>query len=149
VVERRSGRDRRKVARGGQDRRQSSYSKGRKGRRGDGETGRRGDGVSRQFLDRVDRLLEYFRSEFGANLVANKLTLKMADCGKPMCRACPHGPYWYRAVFNPKTRKWVFRYLASDLNKGQLIASEKKDWVRYSFYNKEIKNLRQLKKQIR
>jgi len=42
--------------------------------------------------------------------------LKLVSCGKLHCRkGCAsgrpsHGPYWYRATWNPKTKKTTWRY---------------------------------------
>ena len=97
---------------------------------------------------RAAGIIQYFRAEFGDNLKNNMLILKLITCGKKRCNSCPHGPYWYRAVYNPKTKKWVFRYVKSDLNKGLLKPYERDLWDRYNFYNNEIKNLRTDKRRL-
>ncbi len=39
--------------------------------------------------------------------------LEMVRCGKPSCRSCPHGPYWY-AYYREGTRLRS-RYIGRDL----------------------------------
>lgn len=90
----------------------------------------------------ITALVEYFAKEFGDELYSNKLVLKLHKCGKKDCKYCPHGPYWYRAVFNSKTRKWLFRYVNADLTKGMLTGKEIEKWDRYNFFNKEANRIR-------
>lgn len=40
---------------------------------------------------------------------------KMKRCGKPHCRSCPHGPYWYRLVSQRQGRR-IERYVGRDLS---------------------------------
>lgn len=35
---------------------------------------------------------------------------------RPLCPSCPHGPYWYQAMFT-RHRKWIGRYVGRRLNK--------------------------------
>jgi|GEM_PF-6615028 len=35
---------------------------------------------------------------------------------RPPCPSCPHGPYWYQAMFT-RHRKWIGRYVGRRLNK--------------------------------
>jgi hypothetical protein len=90
-----------------------------------------------------------FKQEFGEELHTNKLVLKFVSCNKKGCNGCPHGPYWHRSVFNPKTRKWGFRYVKADINKGLMRSKEEREkWDRYSFYNGMLKRLREEKKEL-
>ncbi len=93
--------------------------------------------------DKIKSLVEYFKTEMGNELHRNKLVLRMARCGKKGCMFCPHGPYWYRAVFNTKTKKWIFRYIGSTVKKADVRSEEVKLWGRYKFYDLESKRLRQ------
>lgn len=110
--------------------------------------GSRGNGNidNTEAIDRAVGLIRYYRAEFGDKIHRDKLILKLINCGKAGCKSCPHGPYWYRAVFNPKTNRWVFKYLGSSINKGMLKSKEKEMWDRYSFYNEEAKKIRNEKK---
>ncbi len=87
-------------------------------------------------------LVEYFTKEFGNELHNNKLILKLHKCGKKGCKYCPHGPYWYRALFNTKTRRWIFKYINCNLTKGMLVGKEIERWNRYNFFNKEAIRIR-------
>lgn len=98
---------------------------------------------------RAVRIIQDFKNEFGKDMKRNKLILKLVTCGKKGCNSCPHGPYWYRAVYNPKTNKWIFRYVKSELNKGLLMNNEERQlWPRYNFYNDQIKKLRADRKRL-
>lgn len=99
-----------------------------------------------EVIDRAVGLIRYYRAEFGDEVYRDKLILKLINCGKVGCKSCPHGPYWYRAVFNPKTRRWVFKYFGKFINKGMLKSREKGMWDRYSFYNEEARKIRNEKK---
>lgn len=33
--------------------------------------------------------------EFGQDTPPFRLRRRLVRCGKPQCRSCPHGPYWY------------------------------------------------------
>lgn len=96
----------------------------------------------------IEQLCEYFRSEFGRKLSSGKLVFKTQRCGNGGCPYCPHGPYWYRAVFNPVSRKFIFRYIGVKLKKSMLRKHELQNWNRYNFYNEESKRLRNKKKFI-
>lgn len=37
-------------------------------------------------------------------------------CGKPNCKRCPHGPYWYKPIRTPRGIKHA--YIGKDLEKG-------------------------------
>jgi hypothetical protein len=90
-----------------------------------------------------------FKQEFSEKLHANKLMLKFVSCNKG-CNGCPHGPYWHRAVFNPKIRKWGFRFVKANINKGLLLSKEEREkWDRYRFYNEELRKLRAEKRKLR
>ena len=95
--------------------------------------------------DRIKSLVEYFKTETGSELRRNKLVLRMVRCGKKGCIFCPHGPYWYRAVFNTKTKRWMFRYIGSAIKKADVKGGEIKLWGRYKFYDLESKKLREEK----
>lgn len=45
--------------------------------------------------------------------------LESVKCGKPNCRSCPHGPYWY-AYFRENNRlksRYIGRELPEDVKK--------------------------------
>jgi hypothetical protein len=48
----------------------------------------------------------------GSHRVAYRL--EMVKCGKPQCRSCPHGPYWY-AYYREGTRLRS-RYIGPELD---------------------------------
>jgi len=45
--------------------------------------------------------------------------LERVRCGKPNCRSCPHGPYWYAYYREGKTlrSKYIGRELPEDVRK--------------------------------
>lgn len=98
--------------------------------------------------NRMSSLVEYYNSEFNSKMVNGKLILKLTRCGNRGCKFCPHGPYWYRAVFNKKTKKFMFQYLSSNIKQNKLEWYEKKFWDRIKFYNEEARRLREQKRQI-
>jgi hypothetical protein len=100
------------------------------------------------FNEKSGGLIKYFKIEFGEDLYSGKLILKLVSCGKKDCKFCPHGPYWYRAVFNPRTKRWMFKYIKSNLTKGMLKGKEAYKWDRYKFYNEEAKRIRKERQDV-
>jgi hypothetical protein len=97
----------------------------------------------------MEQLCNLFRAEFGGDgLKNNKLVLKLANCANKKCPYCPHGPYWYRATFNPTARRFIFKYLGSSLKKSMLKGNEMQHWDRLKFYDNEIKRLKKEKQLI-
>lgn len=103
--------------------------------------------VKTEFVKLATGIINYYRNEFGAKLENNKLIFKLSKCGNKRCKSCPHGPYWYRATFNKKTRRWMFKYIGN-LTKSLLRSKiERELWHRYKFYNDEIKRIKKERKE--
>ncbi len=103
--------------------------------------------INKEFVEMATGIISYYRNEFGAKLKSDKLILKLSKCGNKRCKSCPHGPYWYRATFNKKTRKWIFKYIGS-LTKSVIRNKEEQElWDRYKFYNDEIKRIKKERKE--
>ncbi len=99
--------------------------------------------------EQIKRLIEYYNAEFiNGKMNNDKLILKTKSCGKAGCKFCPHGPYWYRAAFNKKTRKFMFQYIGSKLSKNKLKWYENENWDRIKFYDNESKRIREQKTKI-
>jgi len=98
--------------------------------------------------NQIVQLCSMYRSEFGDDLYSGKLILRPVKCSPEECKYCPHGPYWYRAVFNKKKRKFIFVYVGAKLKKSMLRKSELFKWERYKFYEKEVKRIKEEKKFI-
>lgn len=96
----------------------------------------------------IEKLVEYYKAEFNSKMINDKLIFKTKRCGNPSCKFCPHGPYWYRAAFNKKTKKYMFQYIGSKITETKLKWYEKKSWERIKFYNSEAKRMRDKKIQI-
>lgn len=97
----------------------------------------------------MEQLCNMFITEFGHDgLKAGRLALKTINCGSKSCHYCPHGPYWYRAFFNTRTRKFMFKYIGSSLKKSMLKGNEMQHWDRLKFYDNEIKRLKKEKQLI-
>lgn len=104
------------------------------------------EAMNKEFAEIATGIISYYRKEFGDKLKSNKLILKLSKCGNKRCRSCPHGPYFYRAIFIKQTRKWVFKYIGN-LTKGVIRNSELESWDRYKFYNDEIKRIKKERKE--
>lgn len=100
----------------------------------------------KEFDERATGIIKYFNSEFGGKLRIGKIFLKHSKCGNKRCKSCPHGPYWYRATFNPKTRRWIAKYIGVSLSKSKLKSAELEMWDRYKFFSDEIKRLHKERK---
>lgn len=96
----------------------------------------------------VIQLCNMYRAEFGDNLYSGKLILRPIKCKPKECKYCPHGPYWFRAIFNKNKKKFIFIYVGAKLKKSALKKNELNNWNRYVFYDKEIKRLKDKKKAI-
>ena len=102
--------------------------------------------INKEFIEAATGIISYYRTEFGAELKNDKLILKLSKCGNKRCKSCPHGPYWYRAVFIKEKRKWIFKYIGK-LSKGSIKDTELGSWGRYKFYNDEIKRIKKERKE--
>jgi len=96
----------------------------------------------------MEQLCNLFKTEFGDSLQSDKLIIKTTKCNNPKCDYCPHGPYWFRAFFNPNKKRFMFKYIGSSLKKSMLRKNEIKNWERYKFYDDEIKRLKKEKRLI-
>jgi hypothetical protein len=45
----------------------------------------------------------------------------MVKCGKPQCRSCPHGPYWY--AYYREGKRLRSRYIGPELETGAIPGS--------------------------
>ncbi len=91
-----------------------------------------------KILRNLEALVENFNPEV---LKGHSLVLRFKEC-YPRCKACPHGPYWYRAIFSSKKNRWTFRYIGKTVNKGQLYPGEYGSWDTISYYDREVGKLR-------
>lgn len=56
-----------------------------------------------------------------------RYALRWTRCGKPTCRSCPHGPYWYQVIRS--SGKEAYKYVGKDLI-GHLNLVRTRAWLK-------------------